>query len=207
MVQIAHSGVNENKIEEIVVAAQKRFGIFGYGKTAMHEIAEDLSISKASLYYYFPDKDSLFRAVFEKEKEEFIRNLHEAIDKSDNAETLLYEFLELRMKNFRNLNNLARAGLEDIKNMKKALKDLWIRFREREQEEIKRIFLLGIEKQQFKIQENVDQLADLYLDSLRGLSHVCLKNRDISYIGDVEFDQISKKTTELTQIFIKAISV
>ena len=32
----------------------------------MNEIAEDLSISKASLYYYFPDKLNLYGAVLHK---------------------------------------------------------------------------------------------------------------------------------------------
>jgi AcrR family transcriptional regulator len=50
----------------IIEAAQKRFSHFGVGKTTMNEIADDLSISKASLYYYFPDKLNLYAAVLQK---------------------------------------------------------------------------------------------------------------------------------------------
>lgn len=206
MVQIAHSGANEEKLEEIISIAQRRFGVYGYSKTAMHEIAEDLGMSKASLYYYFPDKDSLFRSVFEKEKQQFIQILHETIDKSEDAEMLLFDFINMRLRSFRNLNNLARASLEDIKNMKKVLKDLWIHFREKEQEEIRRIFLIGIKQNKFSI-ENVDEVANLFLDSLKGLSHICLKQKDILHVGEGEFLEISKKSEQLTKIFIKAISV
>lgn len=43
------------KREAIIEAAIKRFAHFGVGKTTMTEIGNDLSLSKASLYYYFPD--------------------------------------------------------------------------------------------------------------------------------------------------------
>lgn len=49
----------------IIEAAIRRFGHFGIAKTTMAEIARDLSMSKASLYYYFPDKTSLFAASLE----------------------------------------------------------------------------------------------------------------------------------------------
>jgi len=58
-----------DKIRMIIEASQKRFGLFGIEKTSMREIADDLKLSKASLYYYFTDKESLYKAVKEKEKE------------------------------------------------------------------------------------------------------------------------------------------
>jgi TetR/AcrR family transcriptional regulator len=205
MVLIAHSGVNEDKIAEILLAAQKRFGILGYSKTTMHEIAEDLGISKASLYYYYPDKDNLFCAVFEKEKQEFIDQLHETINKSDDAKLLLNEFINMRMTNFKSLVNLGRASLEDLKGMKMVLKDLWIRFREKEQEEIKQIFVKGNKSGQFQIKDK-DELANLFLDSLRGLSHIYLRSKEISYLNDEEFRKLDKQIRHFTDIFIKGIS-
>ncbi|RYZ57606.1 MAG: TetR/AcrR family transcriptional regulator, partial [Chitinophagaceae bacterium] len=54
----------DQKQEAIIEAAIKRFAHFGVAKTTMTEIATDLSLSKASLYYYFPDKLNLYAAVF-----------------------------------------------------------------------------------------------------------------------------------------------
>ena len=53
----------DQKREAIIESAIKRFAHYGVSKTTMSEIAADLSFSKASLYYYFPDKLSLFAAV------------------------------------------------------------------------------------------------------------------------------------------------
>jgi TetR/AcrR family transcriptional regulator len=49
----------DKKKDQIIEAALNRFMHFGIPKTTMNEIADDLSISKALLYYYFPDKSSL----------------------------------------------------------------------------------------------------------------------------------------------------
>lgn len=44
---------------EILVAAQARFRTFGYGKTTMAEIAEDVNMSAANLYRYFRNKKDI----------------------------------------------------------------------------------------------------------------------------------------------------
>jgi AcrR family transcriptional regulator len=205
MVQIAHSGANEEKISEILHAAQERFGLYGYEKTAMHEIADDLGISKASLYYYYPDKESLFCAVFEKEQQYFIRQLHDVIDKSENPKELLLEFLSFRMNNFRKLYNLGRLGMEEIKGMNNIMSDLWANFRKTEQEEISRIFKKGMENKLFHI-EDAYETALLYLDSLRGLSILYLKSKDISRLTEEDHVALEKKLRQFTHIFIQGIS-
>ncbi|RRN76326.1 TetR/AcrR family transcriptional regulator [Pseudoxanthomonas sp. SGD-10] len=53
----------DEKREKIIETALRRFSHFGLAKTTMNEIAEDLNISKALLYYYFPDKNALFFEV------------------------------------------------------------------------------------------------------------------------------------------------
>jgi TetR/AcrR family transcriptional regulator len=55
----------DQKQELIIEAAIKRFAHFGVAKTTMTEIANDLKLSKASLYYYFPDKLNLYAAVLQ----------------------------------------------------------------------------------------------------------------------------------------------
>jgi AcrR family transcriptional regulator len=205
MVQISHSGTNEEKINEILIAAQKRFGLYGFAKTAMHEIAEDLGISKASLYYYYPDKESLFLAVFEKEKQEFINQLYHIIEKSDDAIKLLHAFVDLRMKNFRLLVNLGRASMSEIKGIKSKVRDSWKHFIEKEKDAIKQILDKGIEKGVFSIQDT-DEMAAFFIDALRGLSIISLKSGDIIQLNDEDINAGEKKIQLFTSVLIKGIS-
>lgn len=50
---------------EALASARDRFLQWGYSGTSISMIAEDLDVSKAALYYHFPDKEALFLAVFD----------------------------------------------------------------------------------------------------------------------------------------------
>jgi TetR/AcrR family transcriptional repressor of mexJK operon len=53
----------EQKQSEIVSAAESLFLQQGYGATSMDQIAEAASVTKQTVYRYFPSKDELFAAV------------------------------------------------------------------------------------------------------------------------------------------------
>src|SRR3712207_5807278 len=86
----------DKKRDAIIEAALKRFAHFGVAKTTMTEIGNDLSLSKASLYYYFPDKLSLYAAVLKSITEASEKKDDEIIyGKGDPAEAILV-FLDIR---------------------------------------------------------------------------------------------------------------
>lgn len=55
--------------ERILGEAARRFVASGYHGISMREIAESIGVSKASLYYHFQDKESLFLAILEQSLE------------------------------------------------------------------------------------------------------------------------------------------
>lgn len=61
--------------QRILERSRELFFRFGYSRLSMEEIAEDLGISKATLYRYFPDKEALMRAVLLKTQEEVLSTL------------------------------------------------------------------------------------------------------------------------------------
>src|ERR1035437_8317460 len=97
-----------NKEQLIIEVAQKRFGLYGIEKTAMREIADDIKLSKASLYYYFPDKESLYKAVVEKEQNEFLARITEKMLNLQSSDQLLREYAVARLLYFRSLLNISR---------------------------------------------------------------------------------------------------
>ena len=54
---------NSPKEKTIVEAARNRFAHYGFSKVTMEEIATDVGMGKASLYYYFPKKEDLFKKL------------------------------------------------------------------------------------------------------------------------------------------------
>jgi AcrR family transcriptional regulator len=202
---IIKSGSDKSeKVQMIIEASQKRFGLYGVEKTSMREIASDLKLSKASLYYYFPDKESLYKAVVEKEQNEFLAKISERILSIQEPEQLLLEYSGIRLSYFRMLLNLSRLRLEAYTGLKPGFRDTIQMFKEKEQEIIKKIFEKGISAGIFYI-DDTDQTASLFLDLLKGLRITLVNEKKTLFIEKEEYELLLEKTLAFTNVFIKGL--
>jgi AcrR family transcriptional regulator len=193
-----------DKVQMILEASQKRFGLFGIEKTSMREIADDLKLSKASLYYYFPDKESLYKAVVEKEQAEFISSISEKISSITDPEQLLIEYASTRLSYFRTLLNLSRLRFESFSGLKPGFRETIRKFKEKEKYIICKIFEKGISADIFIIKDT-DQTASLFLDLLKGLRVTVINEKVTLFIEQDEYELLLEKTIAFTNIFIKGI--
>jgi AcrR family transcriptional regulator len=204
MVTITHSGENIFRLNQILSAAQKHFGIYGLEKSTMREIASDLNISKGALYYYFSDKEQLYKAVVEKEQEEFIQLLTEKLSLMSDPKEMLLEYIEIRMKYFRTMLNLSRFRLQDFRSLKPLIGDTWIQFQTKEVEIIEQILNEGIKQNIFFI-EKPHEVAQLFLDLLKGLRKNELHEKELFYLDQDEYSGLVNKTFDFVNIFIKGL--
>lgn len=194
----------EDKADLIITSAQKRFGLFGVEKTSMQEIADDLHMSKASLYYYFPDKESLYTAVIKKEQVEFIRIIRDDIRNiSDPAECLRVYALK-RLSYFRSLLNLSRIRLASFSELKPMIANSLVSFREEEKDLVIQVLERGKNTGLFSIEDSY-RTATLLLDLLRGLRSSIISEKDLLVLDESEYKLLSEKTAEITNIFIKGL--
>ena len=54
---------SDEKRKKIIQAAGDCFARFGYEKTTMDDIGKKVGLNKASLYYYYKDKESIYTEV------------------------------------------------------------------------------------------------------------------------------------------------
>ncbi len=206
MVYLTHSGENIEKHDTILQIAQKRFGLYGFEKTSMKEIASDLGMSKGSLYYYFPDKEHLYKAIVEKEQKEFFDVLDEKISCIDDPGEMLREYVQIRFKYFKSLLNLSRFRVEEFAGIKSIMKNSIQQFKESEMDFIRNIFKNGSKNGIFQI-KNINKTAALYLDLLLGLRFVVISNKKTFYLDQEEYDALEEKATDFTEIFIKGLKL
>jgi AcrR family transcriptional regulator len=188
----------------ILEAAQSRFGQFGIEKTSMQEIAGDLKLSKASLYYYFPDKESLYRAVIKKEQDEFIESINDDIKNIADPVEMLRIYAVSRLSHFRTLLNLSRLRLENFSEFKPVFSETVLIFREKEKEIIVWIFERGINSGVFSMKDP-DHIASLFLDLLKGLRMRIVNSKKLLYIDQDEFEELSGMIVDFIEIFINGI--
>ena len=196
--------LKEDKAEAIISTAQKRFGLYGIEKTTMREIASDLKMSKASLYYYFPDKESLYRSVISREHNEFLKILQSEINTISDPVQCLMKYALIRLSHFRRLINLSRLRLASYNELKPVIADSLKSFREEEIKIIMQILDKGKTEKLFKIEDTYNT-ATLFLDLLKGLRSAFLTGKDLLVINETEYRTLSEKVKEIVEIFIKGL--
>ena len=80
-----------NARERVLNVAEILFRHRGYNVVTMRDIAEEVGIRQASLYYHFPSKEQLFITVIEQVFERHRNGLHRAINQAgSDLRTQLY---------------------------------------------------------------------------------------------------------------------
>jgi len=88
------SDPQEIKKNQILEAAYNRFSHYGYAKTTMNDIAGDLAMSKALLYYYFPDKSQLYAGIVRKLSNEYLTALKDKVEQAATIDEAFFFILQ-----------------------------------------------------------------------------------------------------------------
>ena len=98
---------------QIVDEARKIFTRYGFRKTSMEEIADATRKGKSSIYYYFPGKEDIFKAVVEKEAGELRVRLNKAMRAESPPLEKLKAYILFRLHHVRTVKNFYSALNED----------------------------------------------------------------------------------------------
>jgi TetR/AcrR family transcriptional regulator len=197
----------DQKQEVIIEAAIKRFAHFGVAKTTMSEIAADLSLSKASLYYYFPDKLNLFAAVFKTITEEATQTDETVLAKENDPFKAILYFLERRTDFIIKYHNI----LEYLKTFSPIatppeLQPVFTQLKKKELHRLTTIIEKGVTSGLFKIKD-AKKTAELLFDFLEGFRTSFLLNNANFFPDKKQFQSILKKEVEFAFIFFNGLTI
>jgi len=188
----------------IIQAARKRFAHYGFSKVTMDEIATDVEMGKASLYYYFPTKEDLFRAVISQELNELQKNIELIMIEPNSASQKLKSYVEQRMIFFQKLLNLGTLSVHAYFDTKSLFKKIFLDFADVEMSLIKKIIDEGKKSNEFNPDLN-DNTAEVFLHILQGLRCNVLRWAKGQGIDDDIRVNLQKEMMIATDIFIHGI--
>jgi len=193
------------KREKILEASYERFLHYGYSKTTMNEIAGDLSMSKALLYYYFPDKSQLYMAVMRKLAVDYLKKLEEKADTFGSLKEAFvfqinthhdfivsnYNFFDFFRLNEQNLPDTIWEIVEQVHKAELTL--------------LTNAVKNEMEKGCINPIENPEELVDLLLDAMHGIRVGPVSQKKNSFPRKEHLEEIRSKKLLLTDIFIKGL--
>jgi TetR/AcrR family transcriptional regulator len=189
----------------ILGAAAKRFAYFGFSKVTMDEIAADVAMGKASLYYYFPTKESLFKAVLLREKDMFLGGMRSVLERTTSASEELHVYVQKRLELFRTLVNLSTVSLENDKEFIAPFSDFLGELEKEEMKLILQILQEGKREGEFAIQ-GLQQTASVILHTLHGLRLRTIKAFRRTQFDDRAYDDLMQEGKHLVNLLLQGIA-
>lgn len=196
------------KPDQILSAAQKRFRHYGLSKTTMNEIAEDIGMSKASLYYYFKDKESIFYAVVQREQVHFFEVMQKLMQKNGKQADILLEYAVLRIDLLKKMLSLGKWSYGSYMEVKPLMMSLYSDFRKKEVSLVKDILQAGITRKEFAPHE-IHMQAEFFIATLHGIRQGILSGRigaEVLNPPQKEYLRIKEHSEMFSRLFIKGIS-
>ncbi|MGD0339868.1 MAG: TetR/AcrR family transcriptional regulator [Bacteroidota bacterium] len=194
----------EEKEHLILTAAQKRFALYGYGKVTMEEIAEDVRMAKASLYYYFPTKEVIFRRVIQREQHEFIGYMTGVLQKTPTASQKLKAYVQHRYSFFDKLLNLHSLSNESWLALKPLYRDLFNVFANEELKLLTQIVHEGKQSGEFNI-SSPHKTALLLLHVLQGLRVRVFRSTVVTADLRREYDALEKESVCIIRMILTGL--
>ena len=176
--------------DEILRAATDLFSEKGYHEVTMEEIAEEMGVSKGTLYNYFSSKENLYLEILKESFEAIEALLHEEVENSDPAPLKLRKLLTTIFTFYRRNLKVLRILSRDETHLLKEHFELTEKWRTRRVRLYEKIIEKGIDEGSF-----VRQNPRLRALMLYGAVGAVMVHHDFSMdageVADAVFSQLA----------------
>jgi len=190
--------------EKIGRVAMKCFSKYGLDKTTLDDIAKEVGLNKASLYYYYKNKEDIFLEVAIREGQDFLASLQSKTLVKKNTEDRITFYLMERINYYKNILNMNRVSVETLHKMLPRFFELIDSILKAEVRFLSKIIREGVKRNELT-PVSPDKLASSLIAMNDALKHqaehkAILKNQEIDY------SQILKETKFLLALIFKGLN-
>ncbi len=136
----------EQRRQAILAAAEKRFAREGYNATQLDSIANDMEISKGTIYLYFKNKEDLFFSLIDEKITTHFDNLTVIISTVNTLDDLVQKLVAYNLKHYKQHHRMIRLVMSEQ-----------VKFESPHQKELRRQFLHKREQYLLAIEQKLAQ--------------------------------------------------
>ena len=173
----------------ILEVAREIFSKSGFHKTTMDEIAQSARKGKSTIYYYFRDKEDIFRGVVEQEAQILRQKLISVVSENYTPKEKLKTYINTRISALKELANFYDALKKEYLNNLAFIEDVRAKYDREEFTLIKMILIEGIDKKVFEIND-IDVTTDAILTSLKGIEMPLILGRQTYVDNENRLDNL-----------------
>lgn len=196
----------DQRKEEIKTAGIKSFAAFGYYKTTLDDIAGMLGMKKNSLYYYFENKEALFKELIEDEIEEHSKFINKLIESNLPADEKLIRIITGLIDFIRERTLKYSVKLSTYVELNKIIKNEFEQFQIKECKVIESLLKEGIKSGIF-IKHDTKTLANDIQYLVPALFRSYYTDSDKEFVHEIDFESISSRIKRIINNIINGIKV
>jgi AcrR family transcriptional regulator len=186
---------------EILRAASLCFAKYGYDKTTMDDIGKSIGLNKASLYYYYKNKESIYKEVILLETDDYIKILREKIGSISDCCDKIITYLIERFKYFKEKIILHKLSIEESFDIKKMCMEFIGMLYEKEIDFLSEIIEDCIKNKTFK-ECDTKKIADMLLSFSNGLKMKHIKCSDAFNTREIDYNALEEEIKYFIPIII-----
>ena len=100
--------------KKIGMAAMQCFAKYGIDKTTLEDIAKLIGLNKASLYYYYKNKEDIFLETAVSEGEEYLAKLQAETYQKKGIENQIWFYMLSRFNYYKNVLNMNKVSVDTL---------------------------------------------------------------------------------------------
>ncbi len=194
------------KKEAILHGAADCFTKFGYDKTTLDDIGKSAALNKASIYYYFKNKEEIFSAVALQEAETYIEDLQSKTNRKRGLENKIIFYVTERIKKYNEVVTLHRLSLSNVTGVETVFNDLYRAIKEREIQFIQSLLEKGLDNKEITTNLDLyDVSTNLFVIS-DALKYEALRTKQARYKGDIDIANVPQKIAFFIRLILKGLS-
>jgi len=199
---------NMNKKEQVRIKigliAMQCFSKYGLDKTTLDDIAKAVGLNKASLYYYYKNKEDIFLEVAIREGEDFLATLQKKVMEQKGTEARITYYLRERVNYYKNVLNMNRVSTDTLNKMLPKFFELFDAVMKKEAQFLALLIKEGVKKGELHT-VNAEKLASSLISMNDALKHHVEHKAILKMQPDIDYSRIMEEMGLLITLIFKGL--
>ncbi len=196
------------KQQEILKAAKDCFARFGYEKTTLDDIGKIVGMNKASLYYYYKNKEAIYGDVIMSEYKDAMQVLHSKIEKMPGCSDRILTYIREKVRYTQQCLNVHNLSMDTFRNAQPLLihPQLFNQIRESEIDFINEL-LLGCVKQGEIKPCDTKRIAQTILTVNEAIKTKAFQGKDARFVDKVDMTALEDEVVFAVSLILDGLMI
>lgn len=195
-----------SKREMILERARSIFTEYGYEKTTLEDIGSECGLNKASLYYYFRNKEEIYVQVLLTEADKYIKDLQEHVQHYSRTEERVFQYLLNRIREYAKALNVSQLSMASLHKVEPMFQDLFQKIKNEEVNFLQTLINEGIEKGDIEVVD-AKELADSLFVISDALKHERMIQEKPYHSGVYNYTKVEDQLSLMIRLIFKGINL